>query len=54
MAYSKERAKYYQMVSFELTKSFNEKVNEFCKENDMSKSELFRAAIRQYLEEHEN
>lgn len=54
MAYSKERAMYYQMVSFEITKGFNEEVNKFCKENDMSKSELFRAAIREYLEEHKN
>lgn len=49
MGWTKERKEHYQIISVEVPRSFNERLEACCKERGLTKSELLRLALREQL-----
>lgn len=49
MPQTKERKEKFCNITVEVKKDFNETVSQYAKKEDISKSELVRRAIREYI-----
>lgn len=52
MAQTKQRKDSYEFLAAEVTKAFAAEVRDFAKSRQMSKSEVVRAAVKAYMEQH--
>lgn len=53
MPQTAERRKQYKNMSVEITKEFLDEINAFSKRKGKSKSEIIRAAITEYMTNHQ-